>query len=434
MIRWTVVLLCTVVVAHGTLTDGNWDSDFVVVPFSGGSSSPTQINRRLLKDGSYRPMYGAAYDVLDPTSGHLVVYPPRDGCLGGQLSLPLETAIHNGGCDVSMNAGFYDVENHTCLGYVVNNGKWETPLYTTTNLPGHRPAANVAHSVFMILEGVPCIPPINTSYTGSEYLSLLETAKDDSHTCAAYVFGFVNATDAVLLRPHIQQAVSGQVWLVRGGSAYVSQSLFGTVPYVYSDAQYEAVGGTHTYFKSLGDANYFRRLIAPRLAIGRRVVDGVSVLSVMQIDGYNGDGVDLDTLASTLLSMGFTDAINLDGGGSVAVYEGGSIPRGALSRDDLRASILNGTVGGRLGTAVNTPSNDCSGASYPRHKCPRPVASMLCLRVAACPNERNCLSTTHSITVVNNLVRSFNNQVIWMLVLLTILAVIAAYVLRFRSR
>eukprot|EP00658_Telonema_sp_P-2_P069495 TRINITY_DN58778_c0_g1_i1.p1 TRINITY_DN58778_c0_g1~~TRINITY_DN58778_c0_g1_i1.p1 ORF type:complete len:112 (+),score=16.66 TRINITY_DN58778_c0_g1_i1:65-400(+) len=82
-------------------------------------------------------------------------------------------------------------------------------------------------------------------------------------------------------------------------------------------------------------------------------------------------------------------------------------------------------VGGRLGTAVNTPSNDCPGASYPRHKCPRPVASMLCLRVAACPKERDCLSTTHTITVVNSLVSSFNNQLMWMLVLLTTLTTVS---------
>ena len=419
-----VVLSALVWTGYASLTDGFWSSDFVAIPLLTSVRSHTTIRRQLIKDGYYRPMYGTAYDITDPTGGHLVVYPPRDGCQSGNLSLPIETAIHFGGCDVSFNAGFYDVSNRTCLGYAVSSGRWEMPLFAP--LPGHRAAADVAHTAMMLLEGVPACS--EDRYNGSQFLKEVSTPTS-IHLCSVLVMGFVNASDATLLRPYVQQAVSGQVWLVRQGSSYVDTSLFGGSP-VYREDDYASLHNTCTYFPTLRDAQYFRQLVAPRLAIGVRVVEGSMVVSVVQIDGYNGDGVNLDTLTSTLLSMGFTDAINLDGGGSVAVYEGGGVDEVSIGRDDLRSMLLNGSLRPDIGVPVNTPSNDCPMPTYPRRKCPRPVATMICLRLAPCKRERQCLSERRTVTVVNSMTSSFSSQFAYTLLVLVAVAAALVWLLR----
>lgn len=113
-----------------------------------------------------------------------------------------------------------------------------------------------------------------------------------------YVVGYLDSEDVFNTttgESRFQQLIAGVIWLVRDGQNYVSVSK------EIEDMSTQETGPSFTTVK------------APRLALGHDADGRLMLVSV--------DALGLEPLADLLISMGVKNAINLDGGGSVSVWD-----------------------------------------------------------------------------------------------------------------
>ncbi|KNC52567.1 N-acetylglucosamine-1-phosphodiester alpha-N-acetylglucosaminidase [Thecamonas trahens ATCC 50062] len=151
-------------------------------------------------------------------------------------------------------------------------------------------------------------------------------------TDGRYVVGYLNETMAASYEWHT--LVAGVVWLVRDGQSFVRVS-----EAAENMATQESGGG-------------FVGLHAARIALGH---DANGSLVIVHVE--TEPGIDLYDFADLLVDMGVVNAINLDGGGSVSLYQ----------TDTLRNYV----------TDACTPGSD--------DKCERHVTSITCVHDAPVP-------------------------------------------------
>lgn len=139
------------------------------------------------------------------------------------------------------------------------------------------------------------------------------------------VAGYLSPADVEALR--FEALVTGFVWLVRDGASFVDQAA--------------AIEGPGADFVSLRSA---------RTAVGW---DAQGRILSVSIDGKSySRGINLYALAQLMIELGAVTAVNLDGGGSVAVVHDS--------------------------TVVSYPSDACP-APYERFGCERAVTTVLCI-------------------------------------------------------
>ncbi|KAJ5072199.1 n-acetylglucosamine-1-phosphodiester alpha-n-acetylglucosaminidase [Anaeramoeba ignava] len=109
-----------------------------------------------------------------------------------------------------------------------------------------------------------------------------------------YLFGYLQDQDVLDLG--FNDLVSGSVWLVRNGKSYVEESV-----------------------KIEQPSSNFVTEKAPRVAIGH---DKSGFLMILAVNGLESDdyGLDLYQFADLSISLGFVNALNLDGGGSETAW------------------------------------------------------------------------------------------------------------------
>lgn len=284
-------------------------------------SDSTYLTKSIIKDrvpGGFATFVAHLYKAADPVH-HFSVLQPKRGC--GTLDTPGVTADAYGGCDVATNAGYFipgdDIVDHACIGPIVSDGYWRHKQ--------HR--RNVMFGVMAPHEG---------------------------DTRVKYFFGYLDENEMEDVR--WLQLLSGVVWLVRDGKVNVADSM-----------KYENFTAERS-----GSGDHFRTLRAPRLAVG---IDGGGELMILAVDGSEPDweGLSLDDVASIMVGLGAIQAINLDGGGSVSVFEGQDV--------------------------VNIPSDVCPNTTFPKYRCARRVSSVLCLHRYAAPRITRTLTNQHSPTV-----------------------------------
>jgi N-acetylglucosamine-1-phosphodiester alpha-N-acetylglucosaminidase len=266
------------------------------------SSKPeAYLTRHIIRDHVPKKAFGSfvahSYAVLDPLH-HVSVIPPPLGCT--VYSTPGATANFFGGCDVATNGGFFVPESRG------------EPLGCVGPITSDRRVIQGAskQNVFLGIERLP----------GGQFQYAAGYAPPEE----------LNSRDWV-------QLLSGVVWLVKDGVSFVKESL----------------GFDDFSAETSGDGATFASLVAPRLAAG---FDRNGSFMLVAVDGSEPDwlGLSLYDLATVLVEMGAYNAINLDGGGSVSVFEGEDV--------------------------VNVPSDVCPNATaFPRYRCPRAVGSVLCV-------------------------------------------------------
>lgn len=275
-------------------------------------------------DADRQYQYGHFVTVDNPR-GRFSIVPPAFGCGGGivpvsQSSLRYGEARGGGGggaggpaggtsssppslleaaalaaqsCVVATNAGFFNTTSSACYGNLVSDGA----ILATSN----------ARNVHFGVRG------------------------------GKFVTGYLTDDEALSDSAPFEQLVGGVVWLVRDG-----------VNYVHTSATYlEDMGAQET-----GDD--FVSVKSARSAVGH---DTQGRLVLFQVEGRTRlHGVDLPTFADILVSLGVSNAINLDGGSSATMVEGA--------------------------TVTNYPAGNCygdSGATDPRFRCPAGVTSITCV-------------------------------------------------------
>ncbi|CUG86812.1 surface protein, putative [Bodo saltans] len=296
---------------------------FSVVTFPRTASRDKEyLSKSILKDrvpGGFSTFVAHMYTAKDPIH-HFSVLQPKRGC--GTLDTPGMTADASGGCDVATNGGFFipgdDVVDHKCIGPLVSNGYWRH----------HEHRNNVMFGV---------------------------RAPHDGDTTVSYFFGYMD--EETMEASRWLQLVSGVVWLVKDGKVNVQNSM----KYENFTAERSGTGET------------FRNLRAPRLAVG---ITKTGELILLAIDGSEPDweGLTLDDVAQVLVGLGAVQAINLDGGGSVSVFEG----------DDI----------------VNVPSDVCPNTTFPKYRCARKVSSVMCLHAYANPRITRTATRHRSQTIL----------------------------------
>jgi N-acetylglucosamine-1-phosphodiester alpha-N-acetylglucosaminidase len=114
-----------------------------------------------------------------------------------------------------------------------------------------------------------------------------------------WVAGYLSEHDLGSL--DLQELITGVGWLVRNGKSFVNESV-----------------------EIEGIDEGFVREIAPRTGIG---FDAVGRLMLLEVDGEEDIklGMDLWQFADLFLSLGAFSAVNIDGGGSSAVFFNGSV-------------------------------------------------------------------------------------------------------------
>ena len=310
-----------------------------------------------------------AHTAVAPVS-RLEALAPIDGCGYGPdaanvtLTVPEVTAdakVHRDGwpspsprtkgafppaCEVVTNAGFYTPEEgsaHRCLGSLVEHFQWQARSdrrLATFAVRQGRLTADDADAGSSGGSGSAVVEDIVVGY-------LNRTALDNPGTVpVAPIRGTHSLPRPPLTHARWRTLVSGLGWLVRNGRSNVEAAM-----------KAEAFD-----VQTTGDKYRFRTISAPRLAIGH---DALGRVVLVAVDGeeYMQSGVSLDNLAQILVNLGFVNAINLDGGGSVSFF-------------------ANGTV-------ANVPADDCYAKVAPkaRKRCPRAVASALCLRSQTPPRR-----------------------------------------------
>ena len=363
MRTWSLVVLLLITASWFPQAAQAWNSDYELYALHSGqgftandtewarpidssgtggasSSSSPWLRQEIIRDRIPTPphqwsygMYTAhTYAVANPLQ-HVAFLPPWKGC-GHGLATPKATSDHYPThCRVALNGGFFNPYPPPTPSPKSNGSSaTKTPI---PDSPVHECIGNIVsdgREVQWEWEG-------KDAGFGIAYELSPDASADDADvtsTNPVIVTGYVNTTTKNRFR--WLQYVSGYGWLVRGGQRYVS----------------EAIEQEDDRVQRSGSGEYFRNLKAPRSAIGHDMLGRVVVVVVDgQEDEWNG--VSLDELAEILVSMGIINAINIDGGGSTSVY-----------------------VEGQL---VNVPSDVCphTPTNGPRFRCPREVASIICL-------------------------------------------------------
>ncbi|KAJ5605151.1 hypothetical protein N7510_010305 [Penicillium lagena] len=285
-------------------------SGYTLVPvfntkkLSGSDLLPTVqvINTPLVDDdGVTRAAKGHFVTAVDSTL--FSIYPPIQGCGYGLTTTSAEARYR--GCSVAMNMGFFDISNTThphCLGAVVSD-----------NVLIEHDATGTVH-FGLTNDGNWFIGYVDNEFLASHTLASLADRCDSTGSCA-------NDAD---LPWYFRSLASGQVQLVNNGKNYVNES---------------------------SGVNTFTTEVSGRTAIG--LLKG-GRLGMVQIDGRTGqDGIDLFTLADVMVNLGFTQAINLDGGGS-------------------STTAINGVL-------ASLPSDGCPGDKSGYFGCERAVSTIVCL-------------------------------------------------------
>lgn len=239
--------------------------------------------------------------VYNPERTFSILEPDHQGSCEestGVRALVQETANKNQ-CVFAANAGFFNTHTGKCLGNVVSDGRLV------------QDSGGIQNVHFGITKQ-------GQIFTG--YLSEIE-----------------------LVTLQFKQLVGGVVWLLRDGEIYVDESRNIECP----DTE------------ETGMLDRFISVVSARTAVGH---DAQGHVVMVQVDGKTDkQGVNLYELATLLKGLGFVNAINMDGGGSVT-------------------SVVNGTV-------VNYPSDLCVNSTW---NCARPVSTVLCVHSAECAPDPNC--------------------------------------------
>jgi hypothetical protein len=164
------------------------------------------------------------------------------------------------GCEVVTNAGFFNISSYACFGDIVTNGK----VIQTSN----------RHNVnFGIRNG-------------------------------SFVVGYVEANEVMDTSNPFDSLVSGAVWLVRNGKSYVEESM-------------NSVSGDGEDMSVQSTGSQFATILSARTAIG---LNNEGHLMILQVEGESWvRGMSLYEFAQFAIDLGFSSAINLDGGGSATM-------------------------------------------------------------------------------------------------------------------
>ena len=241
--------------------------------------------------------------ITGPDANMFSIYPPIQGCGYGLTTTSAEARYR--GCSAAMNFGFFDIANAShphCLGAVVS----ENVLIETDQ-------TNTVH-FGLTSDSQWFIGYVDDQLLKQHTLNVSDRC-DSTGPCASQ-----NSSEW-----YFKSLASGQVQLVSNGQSFVNAS--GTGEGVFLTEQ------------------------SARAAIG--VLDG-GKLGLVQIDGATGkDGIDLYAFADMLIKLGFTYAINMDGGGS-------------------STTVLNGVL-------ASTPSDACPGDDLELFGCERFVSTIACI-------------------------------------------------------
>jgi len=242
--------------------------------------------------GSYpaRYAYGHLATVSNPLHS-LSFYEPGSP---GSCSLPVTPQYTTSytssqhGCTYAANAGFFRTSNGNCLGNLVSDGRLAVDGEGKMN-----------PNLGILKNGT-----IVTGYLTQEHVTGLEW----------------------------QNLVQGIIWLVREGENYVEYS------------QVMECGD----LQETGSMDRFVDVISARTAIGH---DKEGNVLMLHVDGKtDARGVKLTELADLLITHGFVNAINLDGGGSAS-------------------AVYNNTL-------FNYPSDHCEEKAY---RCERDISAVVCV-------------------------------------------------------
>lgn len=156
--------------------------------------------------------------------------------------------------------------------------------------------------------------------------SSLVTASFGITKSGLLISGYLTKKDISMLA--FKHLISGQTWLIRNRMTFLNESVV-----------LEATSFDFVWIK------------APRTAIGH---DKDGRIWLIEVDGdeYLHKGLDLAEWAEVVRSFGLVNAVNMDGGGSSAVWHGGK--------------------------TINKYSDHCP--TVLGHRCERPVTSYFCIR------------------------------------------------------
>lgn len=276
-----VAVACSVVVDYGP------------PPLRKGDGMTSVISTTLLRGLYQAPgvtsTSATLFTVTNPGAEGVMRVLAANGCAG-----PAETVVQmaeRAGCTLAVNGGFFDRGKGSCKGTVVSGSKVLSASKEMTAVLARLRDGRLASGYLRDLSGV-------------------------------------------------DEALSGLVWLVRGGEVNVDRAR--------RDEEAPSL-----------DQNFeeFIAIRAPRLAAGWRADGTMMILVADGFEHTHQQGLNLHELARLLVAHGAVEAVNLDGGGSVT-------------------AVLDGVV-------VNSPSDLCDGQPDEKHggdvRCPRPVASALCI-------------------------------------------------------
>merc|ERR1719507_406552 len=225
-------------------------------------------------------------------AGRVSLALPPGGC-GSRELVTVTSQEHQPRCKFAINAGYFNVHNGACIGNVISHG--------------------------VIVQTVP-ISEGNVNFG-------IKNGK--------FHIGYITPQEM----PGFDMMVSGVVWLVRNGKNNVERG--------WKEA--------NTTVQTSGDK--YATNLASRTAVG---YDAQGRLIIVQVDGsiavgHNKRGMDMTEVANLLIQHGAVEAINLEGGGSSAMAEGGV--------------LIN------YPSDNQPPSCDKSGL----FQCERPVSTVLCI-------------------------------------------------------
>jgi len=244
----------------GVNPTANYDS-FAYTP---GKASLKWWHQTGFHNSTKRPYSAFVAIVGDPRDVHVML--PNNTC--SKVAKTSDTAReHN--CLYAINAGFFDVPNHKCIGNVVSNGH-------VVQLPATASASfGIAH---------------------------------DRNGKAVLITGFLGQQELNSTFKY-EELVSGAGWLVRNGKSNLESS---------SDLD---IGG------------HFVTIKAPRTAVGYYASNSSILILEVDGEEDIDAGPDLFEMTELLLQLGVDSAINLDGGGSAVAYAGGKVISVPTCRD-----------------------------------------------------------------------------------------------------
>ncbi|KAK7877742.1 hypothetical protein WMY93_030556 [Mugilogobius chulae] len=149
---------------------------------SSSDPSPASVHSFILQPSRGRYVYGRVALVQDPLRSLSVLEPGGAGGCERQRLVPAAHTALSGGCEVAVNAGFYNASSGACLGNVVSDGRLVTKS------------------------------PVYNAQFGIR--------KD-----GRLVFGYLSEEDLQDQKNPFVQLVSGVVWLLRDGQVYINHSL-----------------------------------------------------------------------------------------------------------------------------------------------------------------------------------------------------------------